>query len=110
MSEAKLKRTITNHEMPRVTEVTRRQADILEASVIAAPFITLGIHEVGRVGMFMHDLFFIQDTDGNLFRVPVDLKGWAHEVIVLGYARLITFPCEIMFSVFKSHTYADFVL
>lgn len=110
MGEAKLKRTKTNHHMPRFNVVSRAEADFVLEAIANAPRVTNGLHQVAKVGMLPTGDAFIQDTDYAYYKLPRELEAWAHDIIPLGLNRLLTFPCPIEFGVKRGHPWAEFVI
>ena len=113
MGEAKLRRTKTNHEFPRVKEISDDEMNFLHEAARNAPLIPAGRYEVAKVGMFRDGLITCQTTDYTLYRLHSDLMGWANMTIDFALQRALTFPCDIEFDYnFEGNgrATADFVL
>lgn len=106
--------------MPK-EEYSKEQERVNKAEFLTLPSIkstdeTGNIVNVKRVVQFFLEnktpIFYIETTDGTIFKLPTSLYGWAdntiHLVLGLGGNDVVkVFPTEIEFGIINGRAYAE---
>lgn len=100
MGEAKRKWSDTNHDRPRFVTLSDDKLERMRQALAVAREVPDGTFEVARVGQTMtgpRRPTWLETTDHKFYRLERELNAWANDIIPLGYARLLTFPCDVEF-------------
>lgn len=98
-----------------IRTISKKEADSFLRKAEASPTIGIGVFDVKRVGSigppFNARGWFLETTDGELYRLPDDLAEWGFHLVALavsGGPKL--FPSKVSFSVNKyGKSCVDFV-